>query len=233
LHEAVFEYSTLDIGTRRRARSDRSTEENCMADELIFYTNPMSRGRIVRWMLEEVAAPYRTEILAYETAMKSAEYLAINPMGKVPAIRHGKTIVTECAAICAYLADAFPDAGLAPPLRDRGAYYRWLFFAAGPVEAAITNRSLGFEVPPEKRRMAGYGGFDDVIATLESAVSASDYLAGDRFSAADVYVGSHLGWGLQFGTIEKRPAFERYMARIGEREARQRAQALDDAAMQA
>jgi len=204
-----------------------------MADELIFYTNPMSRGRIVRWMLEEVAAPYRTEILAYETAMKSAEYLAINPMGKVPAIRHGKTIVTECAAICAYLADAFPDAGLAPPLRDRGAYYRWLFFAAGPVEAAITNRSLGFEVPPEKRRMAGYGGFDDVIATLESAVSASDYLAGDRFSAADVYVGSHLGWGLQFGTIEKRPAFERYMARIGEREARQRAQALDDAAMQA
>jgi glutathione S-transferase len=107
-----------------------------MAQELVFYTNPMSRGRIVRWMLEEVGVPYRTEILAYGPAMKAESYRRINPMGKVPAIVHGETVVTECAAICAYLADAFPAAGLAPPLAERGAYYRWLFFAAGPAEAA-------------------------------------------------------------------------------------------------
>ena len=116
-----------------------------MNDSLILYTNPMSRGRIARWMLEEIGAPYRTEIVEFGPTMKAPEYLAINPMGKVPAIRHGETVVTECAAICAYLADAFPDADLAPPLAERGAYYRWLFFAAGPLEAAITDRDLGME----------------------------------------------------------------------------------------
>jgi glutathione S-transferase len=129
-----------------------------MPEELVFYTNPMSRGRIIRWMLEEVGQPYRTEVLDY-ASMKTPVYLAVNPMGKVPAIRHGATIVTECAAICAYLADAFPQAGLAPPLAHRGAYYRWLFYAAGPVEAAVTNKALGFVVPPGKEMMAGYGSF--------------------------------------------------------------------------
>src|SRR5437879_8960921 len=128
-----------------------------MSNELVFYTNPMSRGRIVRWMLEEVGQPYRTEILDYATGMKGAAYLAINPMGKVPAITHGDTVVTEGAAICAYLADAFPQAGLAPPVEDRGDYYRWLFFAAGCVEAAVTAKSLGFEPKPEQSRMAGFG----------------------------------------------------------------------------
>src|SRR3712207_2563476 len=119
-----------------------------MADELVFYTNPMSRGRIVRWMLEEVGQPYRTELLDYGTTMKAPAYLALNPMGKVPAIRHGETVVTEAAAIGAYLADAFPQAGLAPPPGDRrrGPYYRWLFFGAGPVEAAVTNTALGLVV---------------------------------------------------------------------------------------
>ena len=142
-----------------------------MADELVFYTNPMSRGRIVRWMLEELGAPYRTEIIEFGPMMKSADYLAINPMGKVPAIRHGNTIVTECAAICAYLADAFPDAGLAPPLQARGNYYRWLFFAAGPLEAAVTNRSLGMEPPADKQGMVGYGNFAAVMDTLAQAVA--------------------------------------------------------------
>src|ERR1700720_611696 len=120
-----------------------------MTDELTFYTHPMSRGRIVRWMLEEIGRPYRTEVLDYGTTMKAPAYLAINPMGKVPAIRHGDTVVTEGAAICAYLADAFPQAGLAPPPGDRlrGPYYRWLFFSAGPVEAAVSNTALGFAVP--------------------------------------------------------------------------------------
>ena len=200
-----------------------------MADDLVFYTNPMSRGRIARWMLEEVGAAYETEVVGYGPPMKSPAYLAVNPMGKVPAIRHGATVVTEAAAICAYLADAFPDAGLAPATGGRGAYYRWLFFAAGPLEAATTNRFLGFEPPDDKRGMVGYGSFEAVMDTLEQAVSDGGYIAGDCFSAADVYVGSHVGWGLQLESIEKRPAFETYWARLKERDARQRAEAIDDA----
>jgi glutathione S-transferase len=204
-----------------------------MTDELVFYNNPMSRGRIARWMLEEIGQPYRTELLDYGTTMKAPSYLCINPMGKVPAIRHGDTIVTETAAICAYLADVFPDAGLAPPSGDRlrGAYYRWLFFAAGPVEASVTNRALGFVLPEGRERMAGYGSFADVMNVLESAVSQGDYVAGDRFTAADVYLGSQIGSGLAFGTIERRPAFERYWARIGARPAFRRAKEIDDALM--
>ncbi len=198
--------------------------------KLVFYTNPQSRGRMVRWMLEEVGVPYDTEILQYGTTMKSPEYLAINPMGKVPAIRHGETVVTECAAICAYLADAFPEAGLAPPPAERGAYYRWLFFAAGPLEAAIVNKSLGFEVPAEKQMMAGYGNFDVTIDTLETAVTGTPYIAGERFTAADVYVGAHITWGMQFGTVPRRESFERYSERVTDREAYRRAAELDDAA---
>lgn len=202
-----------------------------MARELVFYTHPMSRGRIARWMLEETGQPYRTEVLDYGTTMKSAAYLAINPMGKVPALRHGDVVVTECAAVCAYLADAFPETGLAPAIDDplRGAYYRWLFFGAGPVEAATTNKAFGFDVPLERRGMAGYGSLDDVVRVLESAVSPGPYLLGERFSTADVYLGSQITWGLAFGTMEKRPALEAYARRIGSRPAAVRAKELDDA----
>ncbi len=202
-----------------------------MANELIFYTNPMSRGRIVRWMLEEVGAPYETQLLEYKTTMKSPEYLAVNPMGKVPAIRHGDTVVTEGAAICLYLADAFPEAGLAPPPAERGAYYRWMLFAAGPVEAAVTDKALGLEPAGDQRAMAGYGHLGLVLDTLEKALEGTDYIAGDTFTAADVYVGSQIGWGMEFGTMEKRPAFIDYFSRISDRPARQRASELDDAAM--
>jgi glutathione S-transferase len=203
-----------------------------MTEEITFYTNPMSRGRIVRWMLEEVGRPYRTEVLDYGAAgMKRSEYLAINPMGKVPAIQHGDTVVTEAGAICAYLADAFPEAGLAPPAdsRLRGPYLRWMFFAAGPLEAAVSNRALGLAVPPEREGMIGYGRYETVMDALEGAVSQGDYVAGDRFTAADLYLGSHMGWGLMFGTIEKRPAFEAYVARLRARPAAARAQQIDDA----
>jgi glutathione S-transferase len=202
-----------------------------MPEELVFYTNPMSRGRIVRWMLEEIGQPYRTQIIEFGPAMKSPEYLAINPMGKVPAIRHGDTIVTETGAICAYLADAFPDARLAPEpgSRERGAYYRWLFFGAGPVDGAIVNKSLGFDPPPERRGMVGYGSLSYVLDTLEKAVSASEYLVGDRFSAADLYLGAQLGWGMMFGALEKRPAFEAYWNRIKDRPAAIRARESADA----
>lgn len=198
--------------------------------ELVFYTNPMSRGRIVRWMLEEVGQPYRTELLDYRTTMKAPEYLAINPMGKVPALRHGDTVITEGAAICAYLADAFPQAGLAPAPGEplRGPYYRWLFFAAGPLEAAATNKALGFVVPEGREMMMGYGSYAAVLDAIEPLAAQGSYLLGDRFSALDVYLGSHIGFGMQFGTIEKRSAFEAYFARIRERPAAVRAREIDD-----
>ena len=125
-----------------------------MSDALLLYTNPMSRGRIVRWMLEEIGQPYEVEVVAYGEAMKGAAYRAVNPMGKVPALRHGDTVVTECAAICAYLADVFPDAGLAPPPDQRGAYYRWLFFGAGPVEASTADVAMGVAPSAEQQRMS-------------------------------------------------------------------------------
>ncbi len=198
---------------------------------LTFYTNPMSRGRIARWMLEEVGAPYETVVLDYASSMKAADYLAINPMGKVPAIVHDGRVVTEGAAICAYLAEAFPEAGLAPTAAERAPYYRWLFYAAGPVEAAVTNKSLGVVPTEDQQRMVGYGSFDTMLDTLEAAVSAHPFIAGDRFTAADVYVGSQVMWGQMFGSMPKRDAFVDYGARLAEREAYKRAAAIDDALM--
>jgi glutathione S-transferase len=204
-----------------------------MSDIITFYTNPMSRGRIVRWMLEEVGEPYETVILDYGTTMKAPEYLAVNPMGKVPAIKHGNVVVTEGAAICAYLADIFPDKGLAPPPASqlRGPYYRWLFFAAGPVEAAVTAKAMGLLAPSDKKTMAGYGTYEETIDALEGAVARGTYICGEQFTAADVYVGSQIGWGLMFNTIEKRPAFEQYVGRLMSRPAAKRAGEIDDAAM--
>ncbi len=203
-----------------------------MSNELVFYTNPMSRGRIVRWMLEEIAQPYQTQLLEYGGNMKSAEFLAINPMGKVPALKHGDVVITECAAICVYLADVFPQAQLAPALTDRlrGAYYRWMFYGAGPVEAATSNQALGLELPndPKKRGMLGYGSLNQVTAVLEGLVAKSTYILGEQFSAVDIYLGSQIGWGTHFGTLEKRPAFTEYLARIMGRPAAVRARRIDD-----
>jgi glutathione S-transferase len=196
---------------------------------LTLYTNPMSRGRIARWMLEEVEEEYDTVILDYDTTMKAEPYLSINPMAKVPAIVHNHKTVTECAAICAYLAEAFPDADLAPRDEERADYYRWLFFAAGPVEAATGNRALGVVPDVAQQRMIGYGSFERVIDVLEHAVAAHPYIAGARFTAADVYVGSQVIWGMQFGWLPKRDAFVTYAARLTNRAAYLRAAALDDA----
>lgn len=200
-----------------------------MSDELVFYTNPRSRGRIVRWMLEEVGQPYRTEVVEYGAPMRDASYLALNPMAKVPTLVCGNDVVTECAAICTWLAETYPEAGLAPTPEERARYYRWMFFAAGPVESAVTNRSMGWDVPPDKRGRVGYGDFASVMDTLVYATTQSEYLAGDRFTAVDVYLGSQIGWGLQFGTMEKRPELEAYFARIAARPAFARAKAMDDA----
>lgn len=200
--------------------------------DLVFYTNPMSRGRIIRWMLEEVGQPYETKVLRWETGeTKGADYLAINPMGKVPAIVHDGVVVTECAAICAYLADAFPQAGLAPPVnsRLRGPYYRWLFFGAGPIEQAVAAKMTNLEPTIEQRTSLGYGCMEDVLAAVEGAVENRAYLVGDSFTAADLYLASHLSWGMNFGTLERRPAFEVYAERHLQRPAALRADEIDNA----
>ena len=201
-----------------------------MPSDLTLYTNPMSRGRIARWMLEETGAPYDVQVLTFGGSVKSADYLAVNPMGKVPAIRHGDVVVTETAAICAYLADAFPDMGLAPPLAERGAYYRWLFFAAGPFEAATFNKVLGLEAVGDQEGMIGYGNLATVLDTLAGVLADKPYVAGERFSAADVYLGANLDFDINVTkVIDARPVFLDYIARLNAREARIRAIALDDA----
>lgn len=197
--------------------------------KLIFYANPQSRSRIVRWMLEEVGASYATKVIEYGAQMKSASYLSINPMGKVPTIVHGDKTVTECAAICAYLADVFPDAKLAPMVEGRAAYYRWLFFGAGPLESAVMNKAMKFEIPQEKEVMMGYGNYDLVVETLAKAVSENPYVAGATFTAADVYIGAQVGWGLEFKTLPDRKEFVEYFEKLKIRPAYLRANELDDA----
>jgi len=197
-----------------------------MAD-LKFYTNPQSRGQTVRWMIEEIGEPYDTEILGYGTSMKAAPYLAINPMGKVPAIAHKGKVVTEVAAICLYLADAFPAAGLAPDPADRADYYRWVLFTAGPVEAAFTAKSMGWEVPPDRQAMAGFGNYDTAMRTLEQALDGREYIAGERFTAADLFVGAMVNFMLTFKLLDPRPAFTDYAARMTDRDAYRRAKEID------
>ena len=198
-----------------------------MAD-LIFYTNPQSRGRIIRWMLEEVGQPYETEIIPYDQ-IKSERYLAVNPMGKVPAIKHNGHVVTECAAICAYLADVFPQAGLGPKADEKADYYRWLFYAAGPVEAAISNQAMGWVPTPERERMFGYGNFDTVVGVLDELLKSRDYICGDRFTAADVYVGSQIMFPMQFKMLPEIDSFVGYRDRLQGREAYKRANEIDEA----
>ena len=200
-----------------------------MPSPLTFYTNPMSRGQIVRWALEEAGAGYDTVIVEYGADMKGADYLAINPMGKVPAIRHDGGVVTECAAICAYLADAFPEAGLAPAAAERADYYRWLFFAAGPLEQATIAKAMEWPVPADKSVMLGFGTYDDTVVAAESALSGGDFVCGDRFTMADVYFGSHIEWGLTMDTLPQRPAFEAYAERFKARAAHRRARSIDNA----
>jgi glutathione S-transferase len=201
-----------------------------MSDNVVFYHNPQSRGRIVHWMLEESGAPYEVRVVNFDKMEhKAAEFLAINPMGKIPAIVHRGTVITESAAICAYLADAFPAAGLAPALDDpkRGTYLRWLFFAAGCFEAAVIDRM--FSRPALSRPAAlGYGNYEDTVNTLEKAITPGPFILGERFSAVDVYTGAAIGWGLMMKAIEPRPAFIEYMGRLSQRGAYQRFTALSD-----
>lgn len=201
-----------------------------MSGEIVFYHNPRSRAQMVHWMLHEVGAPFRLVHIDLEKGEhKTPEFLAINPMGKLPTLVHDGTVITETAAIITYLADAFPQAGLAPALGDkrRGTYLRWLFFGAGCFEPALMDTM--FKRPPVERKGAvGYGSYEDTLNALKTMLVPGPYILGDQFSAADVYLGSQLGWATQFGAPGlKEPVFVNYLARITERPAYKRAAIAD------
>ncbi len=199
-----------------------------MASLTLYHAVP-SRSSIARWMLEEVGEPYEVHPVNLQAGDNlKPDYLAVNPMGKVPALRHGDTVITEAAAICCYLADAFPQAGLAVPVGDtrRGVYLKWLFFGPSCVEPAVTDKAFRrAEAPP--RSTLGYGDYDTVMNVLADGVRQGPYLLGEQFTAADVVIGSGLRWGMMFKLIAERPEFTAYTGRLAERPALKRAQARD------
>ncbi|TGP27064.1 MULTISPECIES: glutathione S-transferase family protein [unclassified Mesorhizobium] len=220
---------------------------------LTFYTNPNSRGRIVRWMLEEIGQPYETVVIDYQKTSafdawggatlerpvsndpndeRVRFFTHVNPIGKVPAIVHDGRAVAESGAIITYLAETFPEAGLAPTPEERADYYRWMFFAAGPIEQAVTNHRAQFVPAPEQEFFFGYGSYERTLDELERAVQVHPFIAGDRFTAADIYVGSHIGWGLGLQTLEPRQAFLDYVGKLVNRDAFKRGVAKDEALLQ-
>jgi glutathione S-transferase len=214
-----------------------STQKTNNSDTLRFFFHPMSRARSVRWMLEECQATYEAVLLDYGTSMKAPAYLALNPMGKVPALQHGQTVITETAAALAYLADLFPERQLAPAVgsAERGSYYRWLFFVAGPVEAITTAQAEGWlaQQTLQQAQTAGYGRMEDVIGTLQLAVQGKTYVCGTHFSAADIYLSTYLAWACQHGQLPKLPEFERYYQPLMARPAALRAKQIDDSLISA
>ena len=204
-----------------------SIQQELMNADITLYTNPRSRGCIVHWMLQEVGVRYELRYLRYGDEMRTSDFLRLNPLGKVPVLRHDGRIVTETAAICAYLADAFPEAGLAPSPRRRDRYYRWLFVAAGPLEMCTTHTMCGYSPEAAHEAMLGYRSVAEMTDLMESALTDTSYLAGSSFTAADVYVGAHIGWGMEMGIWERRPALEMYWQRLSARPAYRKAKELD------
>ena len=199
-----------------------------MAKLTLYHIAP-SRSSIVHWMLEEVGEPYDVHLLSMKRGENRAPaYLAVNPMGKVPALRHGDVVITEAAAICTYLADEFPRAGLNVPIGDprRGTYLKWLFFGPSCIEPAIVDHAYPRkEAAP--RPALGYGDYDTVVDVVAKAVAKGPYLLGEQFTAADVVIGSGLRYGTMFKLLPGRPEFTAYMARLAQRPALQRVEAKD------
>jgi glutathione S-transferase len=192
---------------------------------LTLYHAIPSRSSIARWMLEEVGERYAIKPVDLQKGEnREPGYLAVNPMGKVPTLDHDGTIITEAAALCAYLADAFPQARLNVPVGDprRGPYLKWLFFGPSCVEPAITDRAFPRKEEP-RRGTLGYGDYDTVLDVLAKAVAPGPYILGEQFTAADVVIGSGLRWGMMFKLIPERPEFVSYGARLSERPALKRA----------
>ncbi|WP_370681048.1 glutathione S-transferase family protein [Comamonas sp. GB3 AK4-5] len=207
------------------------------APTLRLFFHPRSRAAMVRWMLEECGAHYDITRLEFHTSMKAPDYLALNPMGKVPALTHGDTVITETAAILTYLADLFPEKNLAPATGNplRGSYYRWMFFLAGPADAALTAKYFGHldQQTPEQVFMAGYGSLDDVVETLRLAVAGKRYLCGDQFTAADLFMASYLHWAHLMKTLPDLPEFSAYTQPLLDRPASLRSIDLNTAELAA
>lgn len=201
---------------------------------MTLYTNPQSRGRVVRWMLEEIGQPYDVKVMTFGGDIKSPDYLELNPMGKVPTLTHKGGIITEVVAICTYLAEQFPEAGLAPALDspERGSYYRWLFFVAGPYEMALTAKAYGWEITDENATAVGCGHIQDTLNAIEQTLAKQPYLCGDQFTTADLLMASYLGWHTMMKVLEPNPVFSQYVERCEKREAAQRADGLDNALME-
>lgn len=197
--------------------------------EFTFYTVAMSRGQISRWALHEAGADYEHVMMDWGTRPDS--FADINPMNKVPALvhHHGDHdhVVTEAAAINHYLAETHPQKGLLPDAHERAAYFRWLFFAAGPIEQAVVGKAMGWEVPEERAGMAGFGSLELALSAMEGWLAKNDFAAGSRFTMADTYVGSQIAWGLQFGSIPETPVFKSYVERCTQRPAYEAAHAID------
>jgi glutathione S-transferase len=197
-----------------------------VSGEIVLYYNPMSRARVAHWMLEEVGVPYRIKLLDLSKGeQKKPPFLALNPMGKLPVIVHRGTVVTETGAICAYLADAFPAAGLAPRWDEpaRGSYLRWMFFGAGCLDSALIDRMLS-RPAPDRTSALGYGRYEDVMQTLEQAITPGPYILHERFSAADIYIGAQIGFGVRTKSIDPNPAFHAYLGRLLQRPAYNRSE---------
>lgn len=197
--------------------------------EFTFYTVAMSRGQISRWALHEAGADYDQKL--FEWATRPESFKTINPMNKVPALVHhmadGDQTITEAAAINHYLAETHPQKGLLPEPHEKAAYFRWMFFAAGPLEQAIIAKAMDWQVPPERGVMAGFGSLELALSALEDWFSSNDFAAGSRFTMADTYLGSQFVWGMRFGSIPETPAFKDYVQRINQRPAYAEANAID------
>jgi glutathione S-transferase len=199
-----------------------------MAKITLYHASP-SRSSIVLWMLEEIGQPYDIKLIKLSAGENmKPDYLAINPMGKVPALRHGDTVITEVAAICTYLADEFPDKKLNIPVGapQRGIYLKWLFFGPGCFEPAVIDRAAPRK-EEARRAMLGYGDFDTTMNVVAKAIEKGPWLMGDQFTAADVVIGANIRWGTIFKLIPERKEFLDYAARIAARPAAQRADAKD------
>lgn len=197
---------------------------------MTFYTNPQSRGRVIRWMLEEIGQPYDVKIMTFGADIKSPEFLEINPMGKVPALVHNGAVVTEVVAICTYLAEQFPEANLVPQSKsaERASYYRWLFIAAGPLEMALTVKANNWEITKDRAISVGCGQTEDILNVIEQTLTKQNYLCGDQFTTADLVMASYIGFHTMLKILEPKPIFMEYVERCKKREAAIRAEAIDN-----
>lgn len=185
-------------------------------EKMVLYTHPKTRGRNVVWMLEECGAEYETVLVNLSSGLQDPDFLAINPMGKLPALQYGDAVITEAAAIITFLADLYPQAQLAPSVgtAERGGYYRWLFFSVNSVEAALMEAAFHFNITPDMRKTLGYGSLERVLQTIDSQLAKQPYLLGNAFQSCDLVLSGLLMLAIRSKTLTPTAAMQDYLARI-------------------